>query len=119
MYEIFEELLKKHNVTTYQVAKATGITTSSFTGWKQGKWNFKHDKLQKIADYFGVSLNYLVSGKEVDIETKHLDGVVPGKLQRMSDQQKLIMKYAEKLAELNFDPNILKALIDAEEKRNK
>lgn len=64
MYEIFEELLKKYGVTTYQVAKATGISTSSFTGWKKGKWNFKQDKLQKIADYFGVSIDYLMTGKE-------------------------------------------------------
>lgn len=64
MYEVFEKLLKKYGVTTYQVSKATGISTSAFTGWKQGKWNFKHDKLQKIADYFGVSMEYLISGKE-------------------------------------------------------
>lgn len=63
MYEIFESLLKKHGVTTYQVAKATGISTASFTGWKQGKWNFKQDKLQKIADYFGVTVDYLMTGK--------------------------------------------------------
>ena len=65
MYEIFELLLKKYGVTTYQVAKATGISTASFTGWKQGKWNFKTDKLQKIADYFGVSIEYLMTGKEL------------------------------------------------------
>lgn len=64
MYEIFEKLLKEYGVTTYQVAKATGISTASFTGWKQGKWNFKQDKLQKIADYFGVSIEYLMTGKE-------------------------------------------------------
>ena len=32
--------------------------------WKQGKWNFKQDKLQKIADYFGVTVDYLITGKE-------------------------------------------------------
>lgn len=64
MYEIFEKLLKEYGVTAYQVAKATGISTASFTGWKQGKWNFKQDKLQKIADYFGVSIDYLMTGKE-------------------------------------------------------
>lgn len=66
MYEIFERLLEEYGVTTYQVAKATGISTASFTGWKQGKWNFKQDKLQKIADYFGVSIEYLMNGKTTD-----------------------------------------------------
>lgn len=64
MYEIFESLLKKYGVTTYQVAKATGISTASFTGCKQGKWNFKQDKLQKIADYFGVTVDYLITGND-------------------------------------------------------
>lgn len=69
MYEIFESLLKQYGVTTYQVAKATGISTASFTGWKQGKWNFKANKLQKIADYFGVPLSVFY-GKEESPEAK-------------------------------------------------
>lgn len=69
MYEIFESLLKQYGVTTYQVAKATGISTASFTGWKQGKWNFKANKLQKIADYFGVPLSVFY-GKEESPEEK-------------------------------------------------
>lgn len=70
MYEIFEKLLEKYGVTTYQVAKATGISTASFTGWKQGKWNFKQDKLQKIADFFGVTIDYLMTGKDEDEKKK-------------------------------------------------
>lgn len=70
MYEIFELLLKKHGVTTYQVAKATGISTASFTGWKQGKWNFKSDKLKKIADYFGVTVDYLMTGSDDEPKEK-------------------------------------------------
>lgn len=60
MYEIFEELLKKHDVTAYRVAKETGVTTATLTSWKQGKYTPKREKLQKIADYFGVSIEYLL-----------------------------------------------------------
>lgn len=60
MYEIFEQLLKEHNVTAYRVAKETGVTTATLTSWKQGKYSPKQEKLQKIADYFGVSLEYLL-----------------------------------------------------------
>lgn len=59
MYERFEQLLLKHNVTAYRVAKETGITTSTLTSWKQGKYSPKQDKLQLIADYFGVDIDYL------------------------------------------------------------
>lgn len=60
MYEIFEKLLKEHNVTAYRVAKETGVTTATLTSWKQGKYTPKQEKLQKIADYFGVTVDYLL-----------------------------------------------------------
>lgn len=64
MYEIFEKLLKEHGITAYRVAKETGVTTATLTSWKQGKYTPKPEKMQKIADYFGVSLTYLMTGKE-------------------------------------------------------
>lgn len=70
MYEIFEQLLSKYGVTAYKVAKETGITTATLSNWKQGKYTPKQDKLQKIADYFGVSLEYLMTGKEDAVKEK-------------------------------------------------
>lgn len=65
MYSIFEELLKEHGVTAYKVSKATGITTSTLTAWKKGDYTPKADKLQKIADYFGVTLAYLMGQTDI------------------------------------------------------
>lgn len=65
MYEIFEQLLKKHGVTRYQVYKATGVPQSSLSDWKNGKSKPKYEKLVKIAEYFNVSVDYLLG-----IETK-------------------------------------------------
>ncbi|MGN7760491.1 helix-turn-helix transcriptional regulator [Paenibacillus sp. 22594] len=64
MYEIFEKLLEQHGVTPYRVAKETGITTTTFTSWKQGKYTPKREKLQKVADYFGVTVDYLMGVSE-------------------------------------------------------
>lgn len=64
MYEIFMRLLEKYGVTAYKVSRATGIGDSTFTDWKNGRSIPKQDKLQKIADYFGVTLDYLMTGKE-------------------------------------------------------
>ena len=64
MYEIFVKLLEKYGVTAYKVSKATGIAGSTFTDWKTGRRTPKQDKLQKIADYFGVTVDYLMTGKE-------------------------------------------------------
>ena len=66
-YQRFEELLLDKGVTAYKVSKATGITTTTLTNWKKGKYVPKADKLQLIADYFGVTLEYLMTGKESNI----------------------------------------------------
>lgn len=64
MYEIFLKLLEEKGVSAYKVGKATGIAGSTFTDWKTGRSAPKQDKLQKIADYFGVTLDYLMTGEE-------------------------------------------------------
>lgn len=66
MYSVFEQLLQKYGVSTYKVSKETGIAQSVFSSWKNGISNPKQDKLQKIADYFGVSIEYLMTGKDDD-----------------------------------------------------
>lgn len=60
MYEKFVELMKEHDVSPYQVARATGVATSTLTNWKQGKYQPKIDKLKKIADFFGVPVTYFL-----------------------------------------------------------
>lgn len=63
MYEIFSELLQKYGVTPYKVSKDTGVSQSTLSDWKRGISTPKPDKLQKIADYFGVPLSFLLTGK--------------------------------------------------------
>ena len=60
MYSKFEELLKTRNITAYQVSKATGVATATLSEWKKGSYTPKADKLLKIAQYFGVSLEYFL-----------------------------------------------------------
>lgn len=64
MYNIYCELRDKRKIKDSDVSKATGITKSTFSDWKSGRSKPKNDKLQKIADYFNVSLEYLTTGKE-------------------------------------------------------
>lgn len=66
MYAIFDELCKKKGVRPSDVSRATGISTATLTSWKKGKYTPKQDKLQKIADYFEVSVDYLIKGKEAE-----------------------------------------------------
>ena len=75
MYERYVKLRDKKGVKDADVAKATGITKSTFSDWKNGRSEPKDKKLQKIADYFGVSTYYLRTGKqpkEITIDPKPL-----------------------------------------------
>ncbi|WP_143321064.1 helix-turn-helix transcriptional regulator [Clostridium sp. HBUAS56010] len=64
MYDIFEKLCEQNKVTPYRVCKETGITTATISNWKAGRYVPKQDKMKKIADYFGVTVDYLMTGKE-------------------------------------------------------
>lgn len=59
-YIRFEKLLSERGVTTYAVAKASDVDIPTFSRWKNGKCEPKAQKLLKIADYFGVPLEYFV-----------------------------------------------------------
>ena len=64
MYEVYAELRDRRGLRDSDVSKATGVARSTFTDWKSGRSSPKGDKLQKIADYFGVSPEYLRTGKK-------------------------------------------------------
>ncbi|MPN19786.1 LexA repressor [bioreactor metagenome] len=64
MYEIYCKLRDLKKYKDADVSKATGITKSTFTDWKNGRSTPKLDKLQKIADFLGVTVEYLTTGKK-------------------------------------------------------
>lgn len=66
MYEVFANLLKQKGVKVIDVARETGISNSMFSDWKAGRYTPKTDKLEKIASYFGVSVDYLLTGRETN-----------------------------------------------------
>lgn len=69
MYEIYCKLRDAKGVKDADVARDANVTKSTFSDWKNGRSEPKNDKLQKIADYFGVTLDYLMTGKESNIES--------------------------------------------------
>ena len=62
-YEFFDRLCKAHHVTPYKVSKATGISTGTLSHWKKGLYSPKAEKIQRIADYFDVPLEYFTTGE--------------------------------------------------------
>lgn len=66
MYEIYCKLRDAKGYKDADVARGTGITKSTFSDWKNGRSSPKQDKLQKIADFFGVSIDYLRTGSNFE-----------------------------------------------------
>lgn len=64
MYEIFDRLLKSRGLKIADVSRGTGISGATLYEWKAGKYTPKADKLQMIADFFGVSVDYLMTGDQ-------------------------------------------------------
>ncbi len=88
MYERFEQLLKERGINVAEFCKATGIANSTITDWKKGRYTPKTDKIQKIADFFNVSMDYLMG----------------------TDDQKYSDENAELLAMLANNPELLEAI---------
>ena len=71
MYEIFEKLLEAHGITIYKFCKDTGVSESTVYTWKKKKTQCSA-KLQKIVcEYFEVSADYLMTGKEKEDGQKY------------------------------------------------
>lgn len=101
MYEIYQRLLDEKGLKNADVSRETGISNMTLSDWKRGKSTPKIDKLQKIADYLNVSVDYLINGEEnAIIETAKTDAA-------LSNMNARIKEFALKLAELSEDKQAL------------
>ena len=64
MYEIFEELLKRRGITAYKFCKDTEVNASTISTWKKKNSKARPELAEIVCEYFGVSLDYLMTGKE-------------------------------------------------------
>ena len=62
VYERVESLRKERKISQGNLEKELGFSNGSISKWKTSMP--KPERLQKIADYFGVSVDYLMTGKE-------------------------------------------------------
>ena len=60
------DLMAERGTNAKQVTEALHISASSFTDWKKGKASPGVEALSKMAPFFGVSLDYLITGHEYE-----------------------------------------------------
>ena len=100
MYEVFLTLLEREGLTVADVSKATGIGQSTLSNWKARRNLLSAKNAQIIADFFGVSVDYLMTGRETPKES------TSGKVYYFNDET------AEAAEEMFEDPE-LRALMNA------
>ena len=64
MYEIYCKLRDAQGLKDADVSKGADVSKSTFSDWKSGRSTPKKDKLIRIANFFGVSVDYLMTGEE-------------------------------------------------------
>ncbi len=60
IFQLFEVQKKKQA----DLARALGVRQGTITNWKQARVSPASEHLEAIADFFGVSVDYLVTGRE-------------------------------------------------------
>lgn len=70
-YEKIKELCENAGFSISSISQkipGLSINKASITGWKNGS-KPRPDKIKAIADYFGVTVEYLTSDEEVSVQT--------------------------------------------------
>lgn len=65
-YERIETLRKQKKISQGNLEKELGFSNGSISKWKNSTPTF--ERLQKLADYFGVTVDYLMNGNENSAE---------------------------------------------------
>lgn len=121
MYEIFEELLLKFNISAYKFSKDTGIPQSTISTWKRNRNLISSEIGKIISEYFGISYDYLMTGKEMDGgESYYLNDETKEIAQAIFENKELRMLFdvSRKASpdHLKAYYNLIKSMHDAENK---
>lgn len=82
LYKRIEDLCRTKDVNISQMCASAGITRGAMTDFKMGRTKtLSASTLTKIADYFDVTVDYLLTGMENDqtVSTMNLYGLDPVK----------------------------------------
>ncbi|WP_294856384.1 helix-turn-helix transcriptional regulator [uncultured Oscillibacter sp.] len=65
LYNAIDALLSEHGITGYKMCNDLGLSRSFITELRKGRVkSMKAETAQKIADYFNVSVDYLLTGAQ-------------------------------------------------------
>lgn len=71
-----KELRAERGLNQTELARELGTTQSNISGWETGKWEADNTALQQIADFFGVTVDYLLGRSDSRTAPLPSDGVI-------------------------------------------
>lgn len=74
-YDIFESLCRQKGISPNRACIEMGLSRSIAAKWKNTKTSPSLDVLTKIADYFGVSADYLLNGEKKENPAAFRNGI--------------------------------------------
>jgi transcriptional regulator with XRE-family HTH domain len=86
-------LRKGKNLTQQDIAEAIGVTRPAYTAYESGSRKPEYDTLNKIADYYGVSIDFLLGRTSVPyMEGKQVGAVMDGRSDNLSEEEAEFLK---------------------------
>lgn len=64
IFDRISALLAEKGVSGAQMSRELGFSSAVYTQWKQGKQKPSSQKVALMADYFGVTADWLLTGRE-------------------------------------------------------
>ncbi|MGG6831233.1 UNVERIFIED_CONTAM: helix-turn-helix transcriptional regulator [Streptococcus canis] len=87
-----QELVIKSGKKLKEISEKTGIPYPTLSGYNQGIRVPKIDKAQKLADYFEVSVPYLLGLDSIQMIDESRKGHVIDKLLRINNQRRSLLE---------------------------
>ena len=126
MWERIEELMKEKHCRMADVAKGSGVSYSTLTDWKAGRYTPKIEKIIRIAQFFDVSPAYILGNTndphgQIDDSTVIFIGTPEGSRDEyIRDAVESVEKYyANKKTDHSYDAEQIAKALELYEKYQK
>lgn len=64
----FKKLRENKGVSQQEVAEYLGISRQAYNFYENEKREASYEMLLKLADYFGITVDYLLTGEQIDVK---------------------------------------------------
>lgn len=106
--EKLKELRENHGLYQRDISKIAGVGVSTISGYEKDEKRPKHSTLEKIADFYGVTVDYLLDREDIS--------EFPPSIMKIANDLKNIPDGEMKDNMLNIIQNMIKMVDDEIEK---